>query len=83
MENKNMKSEYYTTDFYLTCFLTLNGQIIKEIRRVGNSSQMEFVFTDSEKLKKLMDDYFWNRAPVDAMTYKDQIRKIKSMLYNY
>jgi hypothetical protein len=44
---------------------------------------MEFVFTDSEKLKKLMDDYFWNRAPVDAMTYKDQIRKIKSMLYNY
>ena len=53
-----MKSEYYTTDFYLTCFLTLNGQIIKEIRRVGNSSQMEFVFTDSEKLKKLMDDYF-------------------------
>jgi hypothetical protein len=53
-----MKSEYITTDFYLTCFLTLNGQIIREIRRVGNSSQMEFVFTDSEKLKKLMDDYF-------------------------
>ncbi len=53
-----MKSEYYTTDFYLTCFLTLNGQIIREIRRVGNSSQMEFVFSNSEKLKKLMDDYF-------------------------
>ena len=55
---KNMNSEYYTTDFYLTCFLTLSGQIIREIRRVGNSNQMEFVFTDSEKLKKLMDDYF-------------------------
>jgi len=53
-----MKSEYITTDFYLTCFLTLNGQIIREIRRVGNSSQMEFVFSNSEKLKKLMDDYF-------------------------
>jgi len=55
---KNMYSEYLTTDFYLTCFLTLSGQIIREIRRVGNSNQMEFVFTDSEKLRQLMDNYF-------------------------
>jgi len=54
-----MKIDYTTTDFYLSCFLTISGQDIKDIRRVGPySSQMEFVFTDSEKLKKLMDDYF-------------------------
>ena len=49
---------YKTTDFYLSCFLTLGNQEIKEIRRVGNSNQMEFVFTDSKKLRQLMDNYF-------------------------
>jgi len=49
---------YKTTDFYLSCFLTLSNQEIKEIRRVGNSNQMEFVFTDSKKLRQLIDNYF-------------------------
>jgi len=74
---------YKTTDFYLSCFLTLSNQEIKEIRRVGNSNQMEFVFTDSKKLRQLMDNYFWNKAQVDPVAFKDQIRKIKSMLFNY
>ena len=79
---EKMKIDYLTTDFYLSCFLTISGQNIRKIRRVGNSTQMEFVFTDSDKLRKLVDEYFWNKAKVDPMVYKDQIRKVKSMLYN-
>jgi len=77
-----MKIDYTTTDFYLSCFLTISGQDIKDIRRVGpNSSQREFVFEDSDTLRRHIDRYFWNRASVDPMVYKDQIRKLKSLLY--
>ena len=44
---------------------------------------MEFVFENSGKLQELKRQYFWNEASVDPMLFKDQIRKMKTMLYNY
>jgi hypothetical protein len=53
-----MNSEFKTTDYYLSCYLTLSGHEIRDIIRIGNSNQVEFIFNDSTTLHQLKDKYF-------------------------
>ena len=78
-----MKMEHSTTDFYLSCYFAMCGHIVKDIRVVDDNNRMEFVFENSNDLQKLKEQYFWDKALVNPILYKDSIRKMKTMLYNY
>ena len=70
-----------TSDFYLTCYLTLVGEQIKSVKRLDHK-KLEFEFGDSNKFNKLKDQFFWNQAQVDPLAFSDQIKKIKTIIYN-
>ena len=67
-------------DFYLAVFLCLNGLDIKELRPFGNRTM--FVFEDNKKFQDLKQDYYWNNAQVDPLLFKQEIRNLKSLIYN-
>ena len=46
-----------TSDFYLTCYLTLVGEQIKSVKRLDHK-KLEFEFGDSNKFNKLKDQFF-------------------------
>ncbi len=75
--------EHSTTDFYLSCYFAMCGHNVKDIRKIDDNNRMEFVFEDSNDLQKLKEQYFWDKALVNPILYKDSIRKMKTMLYNY
>ncbi len=53
-----MKMEHSTTDFYLSCYFTMCGHCVMDIRKVDDNNRMEFIFEDSKELQILKQQYF-------------------------
>ncbi len=70
-----------TSDFYFTCYLTLSGEEIKSIRKLSNN-KLEFIFNDPNRFMILKENFFWNKAKVDPLAFSNQIKKIKTIIYN-
>ena len=73
--------ELSTSDFYFTCYLTLSGEEIKSIRKLNNN-KLEFIFDDPNRFMRLKENFFWNKAKVDPLAFSNQIKKIKTIIYN-
>jgi len=41
-----------------------------------------FVFEDNKKFQDLKQEYYWNNAQVDPLLFKQEIRNLKSLIYN-
>ena len=67
-----------TQDFYLSAFLLLNRLDIIELKNYGERKL--FVFRDTPKFQELKQQYYWNKAKVDPMIYKQHIRELKEMI---
>lgn len=74
--------QFGTTDFYLTCYLTLKGHPIKSIRKISEN-KLEFIFNKTNTLESQKEQFFWNNAQVDPLLFGGQIKKIKNLIYNY
>ena len=67
-----------TQDFYLSAYLCLHGLDIIDIKDFGDRKL--FVFEDNEKFQYLKRKYYFNEAKVDPLSFKKQIRKLKSLI---
>jgi hypothetical protein len=66
-----------TCDLYLAAFFTSAGCQIKETTR--DSRKVYFLFDNGVLVDKLKVDYFTRNAKVDALTYADNIKSLKSL----
>jgi len=66
-----------TCDLYLAAFFTTAGCQIKETSR--DSRKVYFLFENTTLVDKLKVDYFTRNAKVDALTYADNIKSLKSL----
>ena len=69
-----------TQDFYMTAFLCLNGIDLVNLKDYGNRKL--FVFEDNKDFQNLRQEYYWNKANVDPLEYKKEIRKLKNLIIN-
>ena len=69
-----------TQDFYMTAFLCLNGIDLVNLKEYGNRKL--FVFEDNKDFQHLRQEYYWNKANVDPLEYKKEIRKLKNLIIN-
>lgn len=71
---------YRTKDFYLSATLVLNGYKIKHHEKdVGKTI---FYFEDSDKLRTMVDDYFYDRLKVSPHQFQSAIKTIKALMFD-
>ena len=79
-----IERSYFTSDLCLATILKLHGCEMIQIDKPLVGNRFTFYFRDSEKIKKIVDDYF--NTPIDSHPYKkfyNEMRDIKNMIYNY
>lgn len=76
---KNKKT-WQTTDLGLTTTISLFCPI-KEIDKT-NPKKVQFVFESSKELNLIIDNYWKGKIKVDPAKYFNQLRVIKSRIYD-
>lgn len=66
-----------TCDLYLAAFFATSGCPIKETSR--DARKVYFFFDNSELIEKLKVAYFTRNASVDALSYADNVKSLKSL----
>jgi len=66
-----------TCDLYLAAFFTTAGCAIEETSR--DARKVYFLFGNTELIEKLKTDYYTRNAKVDALTYADNVKSLKSL----
>jgi len=71
------KDGYKTCDLYLAAFFaTANCKITSTSR---DAKKVYFYFENTEIVEKLKSSYFLRQANVDALSYADNIKSLKSL----
>lgn len=68
---------YKTCDLYLAALFASSGCTIKSTERDGR--KVYFHLENTDVLEKLKAAYFLRNCPVDALTYADNIKSLKSL----
>jgi hypothetical protein len=71
------KDGYKTCDLYLAALFATSGCKIKNT--VIDQKKVYFYFEHSTIIEKLKSSYFLRQCPVDALTYADNIKSLKSL----
>jgi hypothetical protein len=71
---------FKTKDFYLASTLLMSGCKIKYHEKEGNKTI--FYFADSEELRVLVDDYFYDRIRVSPHLFQSSIKTLKALMYD-
>lgn len=73
---------YTSCDLYLSAFfISAGSRMIKSIRD-PKSKRVYFIFEKSPILNDLKLSYFSREAKVDALTFADNIKSLKSLCHN-
>ena len=68
---------YKTCDLYLAAFLSSAGCKIEKTNR--DDRRVFFYFEENKIVEKLKADYYLRQAKIDALTYADNIKSMKSL----
>lgn len=71
---------YKTKDFYLTAVLVLQGYKIKQ--HINENNKSVFYFEDSDGLRALVQDYFYDKVRVSPHQFQTSIKTVKALMYN-
>ena len=71
---------YKTKEFYLTAVLVLHGYKIKE--HINENNKSVFFFEDSDGLRALVSDYFYDKVKVSPHQFQTSIKTVKALMYN-
>ena len=73
---------YQTCDLYLAAFfLSTSCKIVKSVRD-KKTNRIYFLFEKSPLIQELKLSYFAREAKVDAITFADNIKSLKSLCHN-
>lgn len=76
------ESGYQTCDLYLAAFFLSTGcKMVKSIRD-SKTRRVYFIFEKNSLMQELKVKYFSREAKVDALTYADTIKSLKSLCHN-
>lgn len=76
------ESGYQTCDLYLAAFfLSAGSRMIKSFRE-QKSKRVYFIFEKNPIITDLKLNYFSREAKIDALTYADNIKSLKSLCHN-
>lgn len=83
MQNKLQEDAFFTktTDISLCATLCCVGFKISEIEQ-GPNGRAIFSFEKSEKLGKIVKQYFNHELKVEPLTYFNFLKEIKTQIYN-
>jgi hypothetical protein len=71
---------YKTKDFYLTATLILFGMKIE--KHINENNKSVFFFEDSDGLRALVQDYFYDKLKVSPHQFQTSIKTVKALMYN-
>jgi len=71
------KDGYKTCDLYLAAFFATAGSPVKSTTR--DSKKVYFFFENSEIIDKLKSAYFLRQGNIDALSYADNVKSLKSL----
>ncbi len=71
---------YKTKDFYLTATLILFDHKIKD--HINENNKSVFFFEDSDRLRALVQDYFYDKLKVSPHQFQTSIKTVKALMYN-
>jgi hypothetical protein len=75
-------SGYRTCDLYLAAFYISAGCEMKESVRDHKKGRVYFVFEKNPIIKDLKLSYFSRKAKIDALTFADNVKSLKSLCHN-
>jgi len=73
--------EYRTSDLYFAAYLRVADVPMLRTEREPYGKRIHFVFDAVTGLEDLKAQYFSRSAKVVALSYADEIRNLKAMLY--
>jgi hypothetical protein len=73
---------FSSCDLYLAAFLISAGAHMSRHERDPRSKRVYFVFEKNPMLQDLKVSYFARSAKVDALTFADNIKSLKSLCHN-
>ena len=78
----NSNIGFQTCDLYLAAFFLSAGCALNQSQRDQRSKRVYFVFEKNPTIEELKLHYFARTAKVDALTYADNIKSLKSLCHN-
>jgi hypothetical protein len=75
-------TEYTTCDLYKAAFFASAGCKMQDQFRDKTSKRVYFVFEKTEIMSDLEMRYFKRDAKVDALTFGDNVKSLKSLCHN-
>lgn len=75
-------SGYQTCDLYLAAFFLSTGCRMMRSTRDAKSKRVYFIFEKNPVMMELKLKYFSREAKVDALSFADNIKSLKSLCHN-
>jgi hypothetical protein len=76
------ESGYQTCDLYLSAFFLTAGAKMVRSSRDMKTRRVYFVFEKNPIMTELKVKYFSREAKIDALTFADNIKSLKSLCHN-
>ena len=73
---------YQTCDLYLAAFFISAGCKLATHERDGKTRRVYFVFEKNPIVQDLKVSYFSRQAKIDALSFADNIKSLKSLCHN-
>jgi len=73
---------YQTCDLYLAAFFLSAGCKMTKTNRDNRTRRVYFIFDNNPVTEELKMKYFGRGAKIDALTYADNIKSLKSLCHN-
>lgn len=73
---------FSTCDLYLAAFFLSAGCKMTKSSRDMNTKRVYFVFEKNPLMQELKVKYFSREAKVDALTFADNVKSLKSLCHN-
>lgn len=75
-------SGYQTCDLYLAAFFLSTGCKMVRSTRDAKTKRVYFIFEKNPVMMELKLNYFSREAKVDALSFADNIKSLKSLCHN-
>lgn len=74
---KTITPDYETTDLYFAAFLQVRG--VRLLRTTRTAGRMTFVFSGSDDIQTMKEDWFGMTGTVPALPYANSLKNLKHL----
>jgi len=78
-EEGTKSCDLYMAAFFTSAGCTITGTSVETMKNQRGPKKVYFIFESNPIIEKLKVDYFTRNAKIDALTYADNIKSLKSL----